>query len=144
MRYRDLCETGPWKQYHGRSRPCLIASPHPLGKADCVIVEADGAWGTVTTGRTRVFHGYFVEVKGPSGEVWLGEDRHSVRNALRQASDLAGQVGWIVLAIGLESDWRESGLSANSGYGYHPAYPDRAVHMLEPPPRERSAHRDNP
>lgn len=144
MRYRDLCETRSWKHYCGRCRPCLIASPHPLGEADCVIVEADGEWGTITTGRAKVFYGYFVKIRGASGEAWLGEDRHSIRNALLQASDLAGQVGWIVLAIGLESDWRESGLSANSGYGYHPAYPDRAVHMLEPPPQTHSAGRGRP
>jgi hypothetical protein len=137
MRYRDLIETRPWKTFRWQVRPCLIASPRAVGDADCVVLQAEGHYGPVFTGRTEVFHGYFVRIVASHGEDWLGEDRRSLREALKNAAEAAEQSGWTVLAIGLFPEWRESGLSANTGFGSHPAYPDRAVHMLEPEPRNR-------
>jgi hypothetical protein len=135
MRYYELIESRSWKVYRGQHRPCLIASPQPLGVADCVILDAKGGFGIVETGKTEVFHGYYVRIISPMGEDWLGEDRRSMREALRVAAEAAEMSGWTILAVGLSPDWQESGLSANSGWGSHPAYPDRHVHMLEPPSR---------
>ena len=134
MRYHELREARSWKNYHGQHRPCLLASPQALGSADCVIIEADGEYGTISTGRTEVFFGYYVRVVASNGDEWWGEDRHSLWKALRKAAEACHSDGWTLLAIGLSPDWRESGLSENSGWGYHPAHPDRHVHMLEPTP----------
>ena len=134
MRYRELNEARPWRKYQGRSRPCLLSNPHPVGIADGLVIQAEGHWGLVVTGRTETFWGYFVRVVGPSGEEWLGEDRSSVRAALGQAADAIAASGWSLLAIGLDDDWQETGLSYNSGWGVHRSY-DRHANMLEPPSR---------
>ena len=138
MRYRDLTEARPWKKFMGRSRTCLISNNPPDPKTIGLVVEAEGHWGTVWTGRSEVFWGYFVRIVGRAGEEWLGEDRGSLVAALVAANDAASASGWSVLALGLTDEWTESGLSANSGYGYHPAF-DRHVHMLEPSQDRRQA-----
>ena len=135
MRYHELTEARPWKQYEGQHRPCLIVSPELRHVAECIVTEAEGYCGTIRTGKTEVFFGYYVRIVSPTGVEWLGEDRSSMREALRRAAEATEQAGWSLLAIGLSSNWRETGLSANSGFGYDPAFPNRAVHMLEPPKR---------
>ena len=139
MRYRELNEARPWKKYQGRSRTCLLSNSRPAGIADSVAVQADASCGTVSTGRSEVHWGYFVRITGPGGEEWLGEDRYSLRAALMQAAAATADSGWTLLAIGLDDDWTQTGLTENSGYGYHPAF-DRRVHMLEPAPRDRSSN----
>lgn len=143
MRYDQLVEGRPWKTYYGRKRTCLMASHRLLGDGMQVVSEAEGSWGSVWTGRTEVFWGYFVRLEGPAGESWLGEDRRSIRQALVQAAAAAEANGWSLLAIGLTDEWQESGLSGNTGYGSHPGFPDRHVHMLEPPPSPRLEARRN-
>ena len=139
MRYRELTEARPWKTYHGQTRHCLIATPEDLGNGRCIVEEADAYFGQVTTGRTETHHGYFVRIVSQQGEEWIGEDRHRLIEALLCAFKAAQQSGWSVIAIGLSGQFKETGLSSNSGFGVHPAYPDRHVHMLEPPPRERDS-----
>jgi hypothetical protein len=139
MRYSELLnEARPWKKYQNRIRPVLIASPADVGDANAIVMEAMCHYGDVCTGRSEVFWGFAARVVSPLGEEWLGEDRHSLRSAFQQAGDAAQHDGWSLIALGCTPEFRESGLSANSGYGYHPAYPDRAVHMLEPIPRQRN------
>lgn len=138
MRYLEIFEGRAWETYRGRKHRCLLASPADLGNGKCVVIEADVYFGSVVTGRTETFHGYYVEIACPlSEERWRGEDRRRLLNALELASDAAKQSGWDVVAIGRTPEFKETGLSENSGYGTHPAYPDRHVHMLEPLPRER-------
>ena len=138
MRYRELNEARHWKSYQGRTHRCIIASPEDLGNGNCIVTEAEAHYGAVHTGKTDVFWGYYVRIVA-TGEEWLGEDRHSLRDALRQAEAAAQHSGWSIIALGCTPEFRESGLSANSGYGSHPAYPDRHVHMFEPIPRQRDA-----
>ncbi len=136
MRYRELNEARPWKTYHGRKHPCVIASPDDLGDCQSLYASIDDAeYGFSTTGRSQVFFGYFVRICA-FGHEWVGEDRHSLRKALLRAAEAARSDGWILLALGC-TEFKETGLSANSGYGYHPAFPDRHVHMFEPIPRQR-------
>ena len=119
--------------------PCIITSPSDLGNGRCIATEAEARFGEVYTGRSKTFWGYFVLVIEPfSGARWLGEDRGSLRKALAQAAAAARADGWSIEGLGLNPEFKETGLSANSGYGIHPAYPGRHVHMLEPPPRERA------
>lgn len=138
MRYVELAENRAWKTYRGRKHRCLLASPEDLGNGNCVVIEADVYFGSVLTGRTETFHAYYVEIISPlSEERWRGEHPRRLLQALEAASDAAKQSGWDVLAAGRTPDFKETGLSENSGYGTHPAYPDRHVHMLEPLPRKR-------
>ena len=132
MRASELNEARPWKKYQTRTHAVIIASPSDLGNGKCIVTDAECHYGEVYTGKTEVFAGYFVRIINPHGGEWLGEDRHSLRKALRKAAEASRSAGWIILAIGLSSEWRESGLSENSGWGYHPEHPDRHVHMLEP------------
>ena len=138
MRYRELIEARrPWKHYSGREHVAYIAllrSDGPPGRLTAVKAR----YGLIHTGRARVFHGYFVEVSGPSGETWLGEHRYSLRGALRDAARRLEDDGWSLSAIGLTCDWRETGLSENSGYGYHPAF-DGPANFLDFDPRATSS-----
>jgi hypothetical protein len=103
------------------------------------MAEAEAHYGVVHTGRTEVFWGFYVRIVAMSEE-WLGEDRRSLREALLQAEAAAQHSGWSIIALGRTREFRETGLSANSGYGIHPAYPDRHVHIFEPIPRQREVH----
>ena len=129
MRYRDLTEARPWRQYDSRAGRCQITrTEHAVGSnaTTDVIVQ----FGTVSTGKQRVFAGYFCRVIRPDGVAVLGEDPHHLRGALRKVEHQLNQTGWTLNAIALSDDWQETGLSENSGFGYHPAF-DRPVHMLE-------------
>lgn len=138
MRYRDLNEARPWRQYRGRTRTCLLSNARPVGITDRLVVQADAIFGTVLTGRSEVHWGYFVRIVGTDEEC-LGEDRYSLRLALVQAAAAVANCGWTLEAIGLDDEWTQTGLSENSGYGYHPAF-NRRVHMLEAPTAERSSN----
>jgi hypothetical protein len=109
-----------------------------IGQALAELVECDAYFGEVVTGRTEVHWGYFVRIISPSGEFW-GKDRHSLYDAFHAASKIAEVNGWTVVALGRLPQFRETGLSVNSGYGLHPAIPDRHVHMSEPPPDEQNS-----
>ena len=123
MRYKELAEARPWKQYLGRSRRCLATNGETT-------VEVKGSCGTVLTGRTESFHGYFVRIVGPDTYEWLGTHPQSLKQALANAATAAERSGWKLLAVGLLDEWKVSGLSWNSGWGYHPAFADK-VHMLD-------------
>ena len=138
MRYRELNEARPWKSYQGRTHRCIIASPEDLGNGRCLVEEVVANFGTVHTGKAEVFFGYYVRIVS-AGEEWLGEDRHSLIAALRHADEAAQHSGWSIIALGCTPQFRESSLSSNSGYGSHPAHPDRHVHLFEPIPRQRDA-----
>jgi hypothetical protein len=134
MRYRELVESRrPWKTYRGRKHRCRLVRTDELLGPNCKVVEVEAVFGSVFTGRQDVHHGYFVSLMLPTGEV-IGYHPRWLYDALRDASEKAQDEGWTVLAIGRTPQFKETGLSTNSGFGIHPAYPDRAVHMLEPPP----------
>jgi hypothetical protein len=132
MRYAEIFESRPWKHYSGRTHAAHIA-PVLVDGISNRITDVEARFGLVHTGRSRVFHGYFVEVSGQSGEAWTGEHRYSLRGALRDVARKMKEEGWSLSAIGLSSLWHETGLTGNSGYGYHPDH-DGAVMMLEPLP----------
>ena len=125
MRFYELAEARAWKQYVGINRRCLATD-------GAATVEVTGSCGTVLTGRSEAFHGYFVRIVGPYPHEWLGTHRHSLKKALINAAEASERSGWKLLCIGLDSLWGESGLSWNSGWGYHPDYSE-AVNMLDQP-----------
>ena len=129
MRYRELTEPSGWRHYSGRERECQL-TPLSNTNGETEAVRAHVQYGSVTTGRQRVWVGYFVQVVEQDGKEWLAEHPHSLRGALRKVEAQLNGDGWNLDAIGLDPEWRESGLSANSGFGFHPDH-DGAVHMLD-------------
>ncbi len=115
-----------WKHYQPRREgECHI----DLDGEDAI---AEFEMGIVETGRQRVFSGHYIKVLGPEGEEWLGEDASSMRAALRALDEDIGRDEGRLLCAGLLDGFHESGLSADTGYGYIDGYP-RAVHMMERP-----------
>ena len=134
MRYQELFDDKAWRKYTGRGFPSRLLE---IG-ADGVTSEtqpfpARVECGVCHTGRSRVFAGYYIRAIADDGRSWLGEDGHSLRMALREMQMQLHVDGLSLDAIGLSSKWQESGLSANTGYGYHPDI-EGAVHMLDPLP----------
>jgi hypothetical protein len=125
VRYTDLFDAGAWRRYSGRDRRCLVLSCASREHHD-VLVQ----FGQVTTGKQRVFAGYFVQVVGPGAEERLFEDAHSLRGALQAAASALKEIGFTLEVIGSSANYSESPMSANSGYGYHPSI-SGAVHMLD-------------
>lgn len=98
--------------------------------------------GVITTGKQRVFHRYYVKVIAPDGHEVIGTSEHSLREALLNVDRQLDQRELTLLAAGTYPEFFESGLSANSGFGYLPTV-DHAVHMMDmPPPRLRDGEND--
>lgn len=90
--------------------------------------------GCVRTGNSRVFVGYFVQMTLTNGMIFTGEDRRSLRSALRRLASSLADAKLGVRWSGLDQRWQESGLSADTGWGYFELYPE-AVHMLAAVPQ---------
>lgn len=112
-----------WQQ--GNAAALINGKPHILGYN----------LGVITTGRQRVFHRYCVRIRLPDGITVSGEDEYGLRAALFDLDRQLRERAMVLFAVGLESEWCESGLSFNSAYGYI-THCDHAVHMMDmPPPR---------
>jgi hypothetical protein len=138
MRYCELFEAParPWKQYKGlRHRIRLIRTVQVEG-GDKHAFASYAFFGDIVTGRQEVLQGQFVSVLLPDGDELVGEHPRSLHAALKDVCKEAERKGWKVLALGRMPEFRETGLSVNTGYGFHPAVPDRHVHMLEVPPSD--------
>lgn len=128
MRYRELSTKSSWRHYSGGERICYLQS---TSDGSTKSVEVHVQYGSVATGRQRVWVGYFVQVVHPDERSWLEEHPYSLCGALRGVEVKLNIEGLSLSAVGLDPEWRESGLSANSGFGFHPDF-DAAVHMLNP------------
>jgi hypothetical protein len=126
MRYRDLFDAQAWRKYSGRDRECMLIQ---VGNASKKAQVARVQYGSVTTGKQRVWVGYFVQVVDVNGREWLAEDPHSLRRALRKVEACLNEASLSLAVVGLSSDWSETGLSANTGYGYVPNA-SGPIHML--------------
>jgi hypothetical protein len=128
VRYCELIPSDGWRHYTGREQVCCAAK---CSDQETDIIEVKVGYGILLTGKSRVFKSYWVGVENAPGHRVVGEDAHSIRRALRAVEKKLNAEGLSLQVIGLNDEWRESGLSANSGYGYHPHH-KIAVHMLEP------------
>lgn len=113
-----------WRHYEVRDQGTALV----LDK-DGVAIDATYSLGLVSTGRSRVFAGYFVKLILATGTEFMGEDEHSLRPALWQLASSLSSVGLELRCSGLDQRWRESGLSVDTGWGYFMFYPE-AVHMM--------------
>ena len=128
MRYNEIIsEIRNWKHYRKSTRECVV-------RKDGHSQKMMASFGTVETGRTRVFFGFYVQIKH-DGFDWYGEDRGCFRNALKAMGATALRDGYTICAAGLDEDFRETGLSFNSGWGY---INDQLAHMLDPYPLDVS------
>lgn len=108
--------------------------PHTTGLT-CVIDQDCDFYcpyeiGAVTTGRQRVFHRYYVKIISPDGTDIVGTSEHSLRQALLDVDQQLDQQELTLLAAGTYPEFRESGLSWNTGFGYLPNV-DHTVHMMD-------------
>lgn len=120
--------------------------PSQIGKT-CVI-DGDDAhdlqfeMGTICTGRLRVFHRYYVKINLPDGSTAIGEDPYNLRASVLDLDSALKRKDMMLLAAGTDSDWLESGLSQNSGWGYF-SNATEASHMMSLPPlRHRDSEND--
>jgi hypothetical protein len=131
MRYHDLFDARAWKRYEGRDRRCRLVFLKSDRSEEAEIVEVPAQCGVVLTGKQKVHQGWFCSVVLSSGEMVAAENSHILREALRKLEERLNELGWSLDAIGLDPRWQETGLSSNTGYGYHPGVAG-AVHMFEP------------
>lgn len=135
MRYKEICEARrQWKRYRGRRHAVRVVRTAEIGEPHREIIDCAAYFGSIFTGKQEVHHGYFVSILLPTGEEVVGEHPRWVYDALKSAMSSAEEKGWTVLVIARLPKFRETGLSANSGFGFHPAYPGRHVHVLDPEP----------
>ena len=95
--------------------------------------------GVVETGRSRVFAAYFVKIMLRDDEEIVVQDGGSMVGALRSLVCNISPRGLRLHCVGLSHDWQESGLSANTGWGYFGSE-QRLMHMMEEVP----PHPDEP
>lgn len=101
-----------WKKYQPRKEgECDLS-------LDGEVVAARYEVGLIETGRSRVFAGYFIRLTSTEGDEWLGEDARSILGALHAANEVAAADRYALMCAGLCDDFYETGLSANTGYGY--------------------------
>lgn len=86
----------------------------------------------VTTGKSRVFKGYRVLITlADSTQQWQGDDADSIVCALKNCAHAIATDGLLLNVAGLHSEFSESGLSYNSGFGYLNER-EGAIHIMEP------------
>jgi hypothetical protein len=118
----------------GRRHAVRAVRTDEIGEADREVFQCDAYFGSIFTGKQQVHQGYFVSIVLPTGEELFGEHPRWVYDALKSAMKAVEKKGWTVLVVARLPRFGETSLSANSGFGFHPAYPDRHVHMLDPEP----------
>lgn len=103
---------------------------------ECTVVDRHGEqlvryeMGTVETGRSRVFAGYFVHITLGDDKQITVEDAGSLVHALRRLASNISASGPRLNCVGLSTQWRESGLSENSGFGYFGPQ-QQPMHMMD-------------
>lgn len=83
---------------------------------------------SVDTGRSKVFWGYRLTVDVEEKQ-FSGESRHNMISAVRQCGANMRAAGLELHVNAMNESFQESGLSANSGYGYIDGH-QKAVHMM--------------
>jgi hypothetical protein len=118
-----------WRHYEVRQFGDCQVSDEDVKKLVC----CDS--GIVETGRTRVFAGYFFRVRLAGDEQITAEDDGSMIAALwRLARNLSAR-GLRLQCAGMSAQWRESGLSQNTGWGYYGQH-QQPMHMLDDMPED--------
>lgn len=116
-----------WRHYQTRhSGDCAVLDQ---GSERLVAVDM----GIVETGRSRVFAGYFFRVWLADNEQITGEDGGLMIAALWRLARNLTALGLRLRCAGMSGQWRESGLSENTGWGYYGPQ-KQPMHMLDEMP----------
>jgi hypothetical protein len=120
-----------WRHYQARqSGGCTV-----FDAGNERLVDYD--MGIVETGRTRVFAGYFFRVTLADDDKIVAEDGASMIAALwRLARNLSAR-GLRLRCAGMSGQWRESGLSQNTGWGYFGPH-QQPTHIMDDMPEDGS------
>lgn len=124
----------------------LRYEPNDKGKT-CVIDgvaahDVDFELGVIYSGKQRVFCKYYCKILLPDGSTVVGEDKYNLRAAVLDVDGKLKRRGGMLLAAGTDSDWLESGLSQNTGFGYF-SDAQRATHIMAlPPSRDQDVAND--
>lgn len=127
----SVLRTTHWRHYQmRRSGECTVLDEHgeKLVRYDTGIVE---------TGRSRVFAGYFVQITLGDDEQITAEDAGFLVLALSRLARNISSIGLRLRCVGLSGQWRESGLSENTGFGYFGPH-QQPMHMMDEMPDEVS------
>jgi len=116
-----------WKKYQARASGQCAVDLRGEG------VLADFEMGIIETGRSRAFFGYYIKITSEEGGEWIGEDRWSAHAALRALDEEVALDDGRLLCAGLRDDFHETGLSANTGFGYIEGF-RHALHMMDRAP----------
>ena len=120
----------------------------PTQSGTTCIIDGDDAhdvqfeMGTICTGRQRVFHRHYVKVVLSDGATVIGENPYNLRAAVLDLDTALKRKDRMLLAAGTDSNWFESGLSQNSGWGYFSNAQGPSHIMSLPPLRHRDAEND--
>ena len=78
-----------------------------------------------------MYDGFYVVIRSSDVE-YVGRDQYSLVEALRKCGAACLENDLMLDMVGLTTGYRESGLSENSGWGYHPRHAPAAVSMFAP------------
>jgi len=92
--------------------------------------------GVVTTGRQRVFQGWFVEIELPDGKREIAEDAQSLLFAAKALGRRVSLKGYRLFAAALDRRFYQTGLSCQTPVGYLDGC-DGSIHMMDGPPYPR-------
>ena len=124
MRIDEITASG-WVHFEARTiGECVLT---------CSGEKHSARWelGERTTGRTRVFGGYYVRIAlDGAPDEFLGFDGYNLRDALIGAVDVARRAGFGLDVAGAHPSFIERGLSWNSGWG---EVDGNRVHMMDAP-----------
>lgn len=115
----------PWKHYRNSARGTVTVTNLETD----LQTSATYSVSTVSTGRSQVFYGYAVELTC-CGTRYIGEDRYSIRHALRDLAEKLSTTHLSISVAGLSDAFEETGLSGNTGFGYLRGRKS-AIHMME-------------
>ena len=101
----------PWRHYKSSFKKEVTAI------SDGCHYQCTISIGCVFTGKQRVFVGYYCQIEC-NGRTLLNEHNGSLYLAFLTTARKFIESGYSINLYGLQSNYRESGLLENSGYGY--------------------------
>lgn len=106
----------PWEKFKVKSR----GTSKLLNMTTNEIVDCSYERGTVSTGKSDVFGGYYIKINTDDFEVTAHDPSYSETYtvALKECNEKLKRLGFLLLAAGNSADYSESAMSGGAGYGY--------------------------
>lgn len=99
------------------------------------IIYCNYKLGVISTGKSRVFYGYQIEITNEKFSIFIAgkskgySETYSI--ALRDCNNKMEEAGLSLLVAGNSSDYSESAMSGGSGYGYIKGRKER-IYIMSP------------